>query len=101
MIEFGRPTIIGPFYQVASLAEDIMNEHDNSTVFQLFECASCNHIVRLPEPNTFNEVGQCHCGAETDLVKAGCGFLAVIGDPEKVISASIDAEYGPPQGLPS
>lgn len=94
--------MIGPFAHAAQAAEEIMNEQDNATIFQVFECSSCNRIHQVFEPNTFNEVGACPCGAETDLRAAGCGFVAVIGDPQKVIEAAFEAACGgKPQGLPS
>jgi hypothetical protein len=99
--DFGQPTPIGPFYQAAEIAEQVMNEYEESTVFQLFQCSACNHIQRVTEPNTFLEVALCPCGVETNLVQAGCGFVAILGDPEKVIEASVDAEFGKPEGMPS
>jgi hypothetical protein len=94
--------VIGPFTVVAEAAEEIMSENDNATIFQLFECVSCKNIQHNYEANTFNDVGTCDCGKETDLRREGCGFVAVLGDPKTVIEAAIEAACGgKPQGLPS
>ena len=93
---------IGPFHQVVELAEHLLEENDQATVFQLFECDHCGALQRTEQPDTFDEVAACECGKKTDLTEKGCGCFIVIGDKQEVIQAAFEAACGgKPQGLPS
>jgi hypothetical protein len=93
---------IGPWRDAVRVAEQVLDSYEDATVFQIFECDHCGAMQRNPEPDSFNEVGTCNCGAKTDLRARGCGFFAVIGNKEDVINAAFeDACGGKPKGLPS
>ena len=52
--------------------------HEGFRIHQQFVCAKCHAKQTMEEVNTFFERGRCEqCGYETDLWKAGCGFMAI------------------------
>jgi predicted nucleic-acid-binding Zn-ribbon protein len=66
-----------PFEEVALLAKTFFDL--GHTVFQNFTCRHCGLRQTMEEPNRFFTAGTCEeCGGETDLLKAGCGYLLLL-----------------------
>jgi hypothetical protein len=88
-----------PFTKAAEIAGDILEEQDEATVFQVFECSHCGVTTQTMEPNAFHEDGRCsECGKDTDLKETGCGFVVIIGPVDDVIEAAATAACGKPEG---
>jgi hypothetical protein len=67
-----------PFEEVALIAKAMFD--DGHTIFQKFTCHYCNARQTMEEPNRFFTIGTCdECGSETDLVRAGCGYMLAMG----------------------
>jgi hypothetical protein len=66
-----------PFDEVTMLAKGFFDQ--GHTVFQKFTCGDCGARQTMEEPNRFFAIGLCEeCGAGTDLVKTGCGYVLLV-----------------------
>lgn len=66
-----------PFEEMALIAQGFV--HEGHTIFQKFTCRGCGARQTMEQPNMFFVTGVCQeCDAETDLVRAGCGYSLVV-----------------------
>jgi hypothetical protein len=66
-----------PFEEVAERAEKLV-ARGGVTVFQKWTCSQCRARQTMDVPDTFYTTGQCEeCGAITDIVAAGCNYMAI------------------------
>jgi acetone carboxylase gamma subunit len=53
---------------------------EGHTVYQKFTCGKCGERQTIDDPNAFYTSGKCEeCGHVTDIEKAGCNYLLVMG----------------------
>lgn len=65
-----------PFVECAKRAEAVTKA--GGRIYQKFNCESCHALITMIDPNIFYKKGNCpDCGHTTDLVRKGCGFMAV------------------------
>ena len=65
-----------PLDEVTKGAEERMRA--GWTIYQQFNCGKCGIKQTIAEANLFFTSGKCEeCGHVTDLVKAGCNYMAI------------------------